>query len=104
MTENSPDAQKSDVTILNDVIYGLLIQTKYIAELLDSYESGTRTQKDFQDRFHSQSHLFATQLAKVKPLIESVYRLGYSKFKVDEDTIGSNIQETIQSSESESMD
>jgi len=72
---------KTTTQELSDVFYGLQIIIKIIEGLSQEYESGGRTQTDYEQRFHSQIGLFCKALGDVRPLAEKLISDGYSKYE-----------------------
>ena len=65
---------------LSDVFYGLQVIVKIIEGLSQEYDSGQRTQIDYEQRFHSQVGLLCKALGDVRPLAEKLISDGYNKY------------------------
>ena len=63
-------------TQLSDLFYSLQIRIKVMEELISSTKTGARPEEDFKDRFMSQAWLLATDLKKIKPLVDSMLEEG----------------------------
>ena len=66
---------------LSDTFYALQIVVKIIDGLTSEYESGSRTQQDYEQRFHSQVQVLCKALGEVRPLAEKVISDGYNKYE-----------------------
>jgi hypothetical protein len=69
---------------LCDLLYGLQMSTKILENIHEEFNEGTRSQQDFQSRFHSQATLLNGNLKKIKPLVEKMFEIAYSKFVIPE--------------------
>jgi hypothetical protein len=85
--ENTPVSETIDNQSpgekLNDLFIALQIQSRYIEELLVSLRNGTRSAEDFALRFDMYCHSLNDKLKFVKPLVEEVFKEGYSQISVD---------------------
>jgi hypothetical protein len=65
---------------LSDMFYALQITTKIMEGITKEHDEGSRSQDDFESRWHGQSELLCRNLAKIKPLVEKFISKGYSKY------------------------
>jgi len=80
---------KTTAQELSDTFYGLQIIVKILEGLSQEYESGGRTQTDYEQRFHSQVGLLCKALGDVRPLAEKLISEGYSKYASPERSVSS---------------
>jgi hypothetical protein len=59
-------------TQLSDLFYSLQIRIKIIEELLQSRKNNTRPEDDFKNRFMNQAWTLASDLKRIKPLVDSM--------------------------------
>jgi len=74
------DVKKTLGEELSDMFYALQITTKIMEGVLKEYDTGARSQSDFESRWQSQSELICRNLAKIKPMVEKFISTGYSKY------------------------
>ena len=77
-------AQKTPTQDLHDLLYGLQMTVKIMENIEAEFDAGTRTQDDFQNRYHSQATLLNINLKKIKVIVEKMFEGAYSKFVVPE--------------------
>ena len=79
---------------LSDLFYGLQISTKILEGISTEYDNGQRSQEDYEARFHSQVWLLSNNLKKIKPLVDEIIKIGFSKYGR---SVGSDSAQVIQS-------
>jgi hypothetical protein len=90
-------SSKTATQELSDTFYALQIVVKILDGITTEYENGSRTQEDYERRFHSQVGVLCKGLGEVRPLAEKIISDGYSKYaKGSEHLISdSNLHGTI---------
>jgi hypothetical protein len=74
------DRKNSPTQDLSDLFYALQITSKILDGLITEYESGNRSQEDYESRFHSQIWVLTDGIKKIKPLVDIVIKEGYAKY------------------------
>jgi hypothetical protein len=63
-------------TQLSDLFHSLQIRVRVMEELLQSTKAGLRPEDDFKGRFMNQAWILATELKKIKPLVDTMLEEG----------------------------
>jgi|688.fasta_scaffold1253350_1 hypothetical protein len=87
------DRKNSPTQELSDLFYALQITTKILGGLIMEYDSGNRSQEDYESRFHSQIWVLTNAVKKIKPLLEDTIKEGYAKYvSVKADSPGETLE------------
>jgi hypothetical protein len=88
---------------LSDLFYGLQMTVKILEGIMNEHKEGKREQSDYEARIHSQSNLLNNNLKGVKPLVEKLFTVAYSRFNTNEGPINSVSKDDIQLKTSEEV-
>jgi hypothetical protein len=71
---------------LIDWLTGITMNVKIMELLILEHEEASKTQEEYQQRFHDQAWNLVNNLKKIKPMSEALIKDGYSRFTAESST------------------